>query len=404
MFGNVSKNLSFYVIFRWSIIVLICGFATISTLQGSRNAIDHSVDLQWLEGSLIARGINPYDVYLNDRSSMPLGADSDKLGPVQIPSVLVFFSPLSVFDFSHAKTVWLVLNLVSTVLLSHLICRVFHLQYRLFFPLIVILLISSTPWRMTIGNGQHGVISLSLFFTAYFFFLNERFWTSYLFSVIATLKYTITFPLFLLFFAKPRQALSIGVLMILTHLMITIFCGIALKESPISLFMQSLNVASSLKSEGWFDVFAMLSKLDIESDYIYLISILLFAIGFYASLRFNQDQAAAVLSLLSLLLVYHRPYDYFVIILCIPFIVKNINLIKDRKANVIEVIVIVVFFLEILYIFYISRLMDFVTSLLPELMEPLRAFDLFVGVGLYILTFSVVVASEIDTKRRKVNL
>jgi hypothetical protein len=380
------------------IIFIITG--SISLYFGIINAINTSKDLQWQEGLLIAKGINPYEIYLGGSEKPSLDGTADELGPVQLPSVLSMFSILSIFNFEEAKIVWMIFNITSTLYIVYTMCKIFGYNNPWHFVLILTIFINATPWRMTIGNGQHGLIAVAFFLAAFREFQRDAFWKACIFAFFSTIKYTITFPLLLIFLIKPRFAFLLYAVLIIIHCLITIFLGFWLKEGPLILIQQSLQSASFLTSSGWLDIFASLNRiidsnlLPITASIISIICVVILSTSGDIKILFFTA------SLVSTLCIYHRPYDYFVIIICVPHYIDLFNkIIKDKFENHGEISYFVLITLIFMYIFYIFRLLDYLQTEFTEIEKFRNLFETGIAFSLYfIVLFEAVDGSFMREK------
>ena len=177
--------------------------------------------------------------------------------------------------------------------------------------------LAGTPLRNSIGNGQNNIIS--------FFFLLLSLWLSEKdhrvlagISLSATLfKYTLTVPLFLYYIYK-RKYKEIIIAAII-HILLTLFASVWLGASPVELIIMSLRVSSNLSAQGMYDICSVFTIQGITVSA--MLFIIMAAFVYYCSVKLpgHDNDVIAMLAVFALIFVYHRIYDYFVLI--VPLIV-----------------------------------------------------------------------------------
>jgi hypothetical protein len=233
--------------------------AAVSAFVGISNAGINSKDLQWAETRLFLNGTNPYRLFLNSDSGIPSYITRDNFYPMKLPSTILLFIPNSIFTFDTAKLVWILINITSTFLFSALSVRLFGsrqtpiLNTRLF----LLLLISSTAWRITIGIGQHGLVAMSLFMLALYFYRQNQIKTTILLSALAMIKYTLVLPFFALFWYRKKDAVLVTCSVLCIHAVLTVVAGLLVAEDPLALVLQSLKIALTNAGNGAFDFFCI---------------------------------------------------------------------------------------------------------------------------------------------------
>lgn len=313
----MSFNSSLYR--KIKIIGLICLFlaASISGVQGVRNAlmVGGSQDFQWDETRLILTRQNPYEIALNNQ--VPETVQDVPFGPVQVPSVFILLSPYAIFTWGIAKYLWLISNIIFTFVLLHLSLKLFlpEKPFHSYF-IITTLFISSTPWRNLVGNGQETLFSLCFFVIAVWFARQRRDCISGIFLALSFFKYTIIFPLLLLFIYKKQYRILF--IAFLIHLVIHLLVSLWLGVNPLLLVKQSLAVASSLSDQGYLDFDAFFSRMGITSPtFPTFFAAIVTSITIWVCLEYKENDELLILNALSILstvVIYHRPYDYVVLL------------------------------------------------------------------------------------------
>lgn len=286
------------------ILLLVIGtMALVSLAQGVRNASVYSFDFQWDASRILLNGENPYQIFINGiKAETDAEVGIGRMTPNQFPSCLMLLWPFALFNFAAAKY----------------LC----------------LLIIGTPWRNGLGIGQHALFSITFFMLSIMFSNRKKTIVSGIFLAVSLFKYTFTLFLlpYYIYKKRYREILIAGGI----HVVMTIVAAIWLGESPVTLIKQSLIVSARLETSGFIDFFAVSSILNINSDiYIYTFSALLFCFIIFIAYRksklsflHNTDKDLVFLcslSLLSLIMVYHRSYDHIILIILAVYVAHQIS-------------------------------------------------------------------------------
>ncbi len=124
--------------------------AIVSVADGVRNSILHSLDFQWSPAWLLTRHIDPWATYLS-------GDPAHNILLNQVPNYLhelyVWMLPFGYLPILPAKLIWAVVNLALVLVSCWCVARLYELERRRAW-LLTIFVMTSTPLRVTIGNGQ----------------------------------------------------------------------------------------------------------------------------------------------------------------------------------------------------------------------------------------------------------
>ncbi len=318
--------------------------AAVSIVQGCRNAEAYSQDFQWDAAKALVLRVNPYTESLNPTGALDAYGFEEyfkQMEANQFPSLLFLLFPYTLLTPLAARYAWLISNLVFTGAMVWLLRKTFfkEMQAQVFY-LLVLLMIAGTPWRNQIGVGQHTIFSFLFFLLAVYFTQREKTVLASLSLVVCYFKYTLTVPLALYFVYKRKwKELVISVSI---HILLTIGAAFWLKESFLAMIIEPLKVSSALSGEGSMDIGALMGG----GPYAFVLAGLVMAGLLFLSFVMPKDQEPLLVSILllwSLIVTYHRSYDYFVMIL--PFCYFN-GLTNDRKWEnaVYTILVFAVFF------------------------------------------------------------
>ena len=133
--------------------------AAVSLIQGVRNALRASADLQWTDVVLLRHHQDPYEVYLS-------GDPKHQLMQWQIPNYLhemyVVELPLAWVSFPTAERIWVAVNLLLLAASLAMLVRIYGLR-RNQTLLYIALVLCSTGFRNTLGLGQQSFFALFCF-------------------------------------------------------------------------------------------------------------------------------------------------------------------------------------------------------------------------------------------------
>jgi hypothetical protein len=322
---------------RFAVVMILSVLAAGSIMVGLRHAWESSVDFQWQAIRILLSGHAPAHLYIEGRNGTgpqySLLLEQVPNYPVfQVPgyppSGLLFLWPLALLPWAIAKLAWAASNLGFTfgilVMLKRLYLRTVGQSS---IALIASLFIIGTPFRNTIGNGQYGIFVLFCFLLALDAESHKRPKLAALALAISWLKCTVTFPLSIIFLYRGRIRVAVGAALI--HVGLVLALALWTSSSPLSLLLEPLAVSQEFFHEGGTDVFTLSSELGPSGVAITrLISATLLLLTAYVTMRYGREDellAMSILSLLSCIAVYHRPYDQVVLILPLAYLVRELS-------------------------------------------------------------------------------
>lgn len=333
----------------YNIVIAVLGImALVSLIQGCRNAIEVSQDFQWDAVKTLLLKINPYDESLNPSGILDqYGFDKYylQMEANQFPSLLLILSPYTLLSPLTARYAWLVTNLCLTVAMVYLLRKTFLKDIDIKeFTILVLLMIAGTPYRNQLGVGQHTIFAFTFFLLAVYISEYSLFFKENLDKKIAILKeilviiclsicyfkYTLTVPLVLYFIYKKRY-IEIAVSVVI-HICLTAFSAAWLNDSFLNMIIKPLKVSSNLSAEGGLDISAL-----FKGSIIAYILLLVIMVGlFVLSLKLREGFDCSLISILalwSLIVTYHRTYDFFVMIIaiCAIYELKAMDIFKIEK-------------------------------------------------------------------------
>lgn len=340
---------------RNALLILMAVLAAISLLQGIRNACTDSQDFQWDAMKVFSMRINPYD---ESASMNPSGIlDSYhfddyylQMEANQFPSLLMLLLPFVAFKPLTARYVWIVCNVLFTALIIFLLRKTLLKDLnRYWFIILSLLMIAGTPYRNQVGVGQHTLFAFCFFLIALYFseYCEKRN------SVLVTLalfvcyfKYTLTVPLALIFIYKKRyKEIIISASM---HVMLTFVGAWWLGDSFMNMILKPLKVASAISADGGLDISAIFAGSPVSYCLAAVIMVLLFVISMKLPEGYDRS-LMSLLTLFSLIVTYHRTYDFFVMIVVAGLFMEIPDTYKHKNQLLIYYVI------SMLSVFFVLR-------------------------------------------------
>ncbi len=143
---------------RAGILLILAALALLSAAQGLRNACVQSQDLQWSGARMLMERIDPWaDALQHDPHHMLLKSQI----PNYLPLLYLMMLPLGALPPLAAQIIWALCNLAFAALSAWLVARFYGLGKSMTLAVLCLMWIA-TPTRVTVGNGQYGLLVLVL--------------------------------------------------------------------------------------------------------------------------------------------------------------------------------------------------------------------------------------------------
>lgn len=350
---------------RIAILSVLSVMAALSLVQGSRNAIKYSQDFQWDAAKAFSMRIDPYDESLNPTGALNSEGIKEfydyfesidapqKMEANQFPSLLMMLVPYTFMKPNAARLLWMLSNLIFTAGIIILLRVTFLRNIGKFeFAVLMLLMVSGTPYRNQLGVGQHTLFSFCFFLLAVY--LSEKKLGGILSALalsVSYFKYTLTAPLAVYFIYKRKYKEFTA--SILIHVLLTAVSSIYLRESFTDMLIKPLKVSSALASEGGLDFGALFNGSPVAFVLAGLVMILMI----YIAVKMPEGCDGMMISILilwSLIITYHRTYDFFVLVSA----ASCIEVISWEKRELKSKIMLAGFVLVLLLVFYELRVFD----------------------------------------------
>jgi hypothetical protein len=182
---------------RSTILMFLAVMAAVSTFVAIKEAVSTGTDFQWSGAHLLAQHQDPWRTYIDGdpQRQIILGQQ-----PNYLAEFYLMLGPLGRMPFPKALVWWCGLNLVFLAGNLFLLQRMFTLD-RDHTLLLTFLVLSSTPFRVTMSNGQHGIFILLMLTLV--FYMKSR-WTKGVALGISFGKYSFSPLVVMLLLVKKR--------------------------------------------------------------------------------------------------------------------------------------------------------------------------------------------------------
>ena len=328
--NNKAQKVAYIIV-----IVLLCAlniylFAT----KGVPGAIENSVDLRYNR----ARDF----------------AVREWAGVEEFPSMLICMLPLALFpSIESAKIGWMIANFIFLGVIALCLRKTFFKDCSIeAFTVWALILSSSLPVIILFMNGQNLLFSFAFFMVAYYLADQEDVSRNMIYRIIVGIllgvsffKYSTIFFLIPIFIYKRKYVELISSVMM--HVVLSFFCmwwlNITLAKlilSPITSSVTTntgrgfIDLMTLLNGGLWFEEF--LSSHHGNLVY-YAIFIIAFVIMLFISIKRTDQDEFKVFSLccvMSTVLLYHRQYDFFVLIIPMYYAVtKLVKALSERDVK-----------------------------------------------------------------------
>jgi len=300
----------------------LAGSACLSLSVGVRQALHHSSDFQWSGAHLLARHIDPWQTFLSgDPQRLILFGQ----WPNYLHELYVLLLPLGMLSFHSALRLWCAFNLLAAAAVLLLLARTLRLN-RTQTIWTALLFLCCTPLRVTLANGQQGLLFLLLLTAAMAARsrISRGLWLG-----LSWFKYSFAPLLFLTWLFQRRWlVLACSLLPPLAGLGIAAVMLHALHLTDLfNLIREPLRAGNIATATGYGDLMtlfkALLQKHAHQSGYTLRLLLpygltlgLACACALWLALKKNLDahlQMAVILAL-TLLLFPHLDYDYIVLV------------------------------------------------------------------------------------------
>jgi hypothetical protein len=142
------------------LLLAVLWLAAIGSLAvGLKEGKQSGLDFQWSGARLLAKGIDPWKVYLsgNLNHEIILGHQ-----PNYLPELYVLLLPFGRMSFPNATVLWCGMNLLFLAASLVLVARFYRLS-RYHAWLLAAIMVLSTPLRVSLANGQQSLFALFFF-------------------------------------------------------------------------------------------------------------------------------------------------------------------------------------------------------------------------------------------------
>jgi hypothetical protein len=273
-------------------------------------------DFPWVVARSLVLGVDPYVQYLEQDTPGPLFLAQTPNMWHSTYFLLAFFGSL---PWPAAKWAYFFTNFLLSFVVAHLTARLFGLKGILYFTLIALFVIS-TPFRVTLFNGQYSVIAL-VFLTL--FFLRPSIWSG-IGAGVSFLKYSFAFPFALLVLRRTREWREMWWATLVPILGTLAFALTVYRfedgESLIELFTNPISVALVGTASGVSDFASIVKVLAPDLHVFSLVTAVAISLVSILFLPSRKEAVFPSLSLVALSFFPHLIYDYVFLLPVLGFL------------------------------------------------------------------------------------
>jgi len=323
-FASFHHRILRHRLFLVSLLLALSVSAAIFLGIGAKNALSPigSHDFQWTPTRDLIAGVSPYSDFLRWKAEGNEHTPPHFLNqsPSYPASVYVLLSPFGQLDWPTAKLLWLCINVALIFLLLWGLQKLYPLRSPVVFLTVSLLFLCSTPLRASLGAGQLNFLSLAAFVWAYHFVSRTDNPNSKIAGVLLSLawiKYSLTFPLTLLFVCRGKwQPIIIASLI---HAILTITAAVQIGMWPHEFFFNSVEVVLMGDGTGFLNLVALCMTLNLPMALAVsaIVAATTYVLWLLPRLSATDDLLLMTfLGLFSCAVFYHHGYDFIVLLLC----------------------------------------------------------------------------------------
>ena len=274
--------------------------------------------------------------------------DSTYWFPMWNHLIYILFYPYTLFSIEISKIIWFFSNILFTTLIIYILKKNYNLSFNKTL-LLSIIIITSTPFTNTLGNGQIGLFLLVCIL--FYCYSKKKF--KFFFLSVAYIKFS--FAPFFLINSLLKKEIDIFYAVIISVLSVIFYC-FYIKDfnliqfiNPIIVIYEvnALSVDNFVGVGNTFHLKTLFVNLRIEKYYsLGIIIFSIFCIYCLFRRKYKSNELFLIISIASLFVFYHNLYDFVFLIPIVSY------LLSEKKIDVIYLINTFVIF----WFFYFVRI------------------------------------------------
>lgn len=310
----MKKMMEHKKLFNWIIVVLFC-YGIVSVVMGVYRGMTGSMDFQWDSTKVLAMRINPYLESMEPSGvleSYEFGKYYGALEANQFPSLLWLLFPFTLFTPQTANILWAFFNLVCGAVFLYCIRKTFLEELtKEEFLFTTAIFLSGTPLRNCLAMGQHTLFSMAFFMLSILLARKGKRTAAGLLLSISYFKYVLVVPI-ALYYVYKRWFKEL-IISVIPHIVLTFFSAWWLQESFFDMLIQPLKVSAKLADEGAIDLGRWIGNGTFSMALAVVLGMALAILVLFIPKGYDKE-VIATLVLVSLILMYHRFYDFFILV------------------------------------------------------------------------------------------
>lgn len=350
------------------ILVLLVSLASIAA--GLQNALVESNDTQWWPSRFLLFGQDPFRAYLDFIHGLPSPYPHFLYQVPNYPAAGLFFLwPLAALPWPAARLAWGLSNVLFAILLIYLLYRICFAKWH---PVLTLLLfaffVTGMPFRNTLTLGQQGLFAVLCFTAAVYAQQRDKKFLSILFLAISWFKYSLTFPLSILFLTRKGWPIVAGAAAL--NLILTLGLALWIHENPLTLLWEPIEVARQGGVwTGTTDLFSIAHILGLKGEgLVAALDLVIVAAALVARFRAtpgDEHLVVAMLSLVALVWCVHSSYDIVVLMLPVCYLLSAAHRYPATFDRASVKIMLAALAYGVLYFWYFARVLDGAAKIFP---------------------------------------
>lgn len=305
-------------------LVTICllAYGAVSVVMGVYRGATGSMDFQWDSAKALTLKINPYLESMEPGGvweQYDFGGNYGNLEANQFPSLLWMLFPFTLVSPQTANILWAIFNLLCGIIFLYGLRKTFLSDLsKEEFLMISAVFVSGTPLRNCLAMGQHTLFSMAFLMLSIVFAEKEKRVAAGVLLSISYFKYVLVVPIALYFIYK-RWFREL-IISVVPHVILTAFSAWWLNGSFMDMIIQPLQVSSKLADEGAIDLGRWIGNGTVAMGVAVVLGLVLAVLVFFVP-KGHDKELITLLMLVSLILMYHRFYDFFILVVPMALIV-----------------------------------------------------------------------------------
>lgn len=252
------------------------------------------------------------------------------------PNSLIFYLPLTIFDYLTAQNIFTVISVVCLIFCLYVTFKIINIKNNYLFIILLFLTLLSFPTKFTLGMGQNNFIGLLLLLLSFYLFKIKKLYQSGILLGLAISLKTIFLYFLIYYLIKKQWKLIFSVLLVLILSIVTIYIirsdlslyGFYIKKVLPPLFrFEDREIYYNQGVSGF--VSRIINNVNLRKILTDIISTVLVLINIYFVKFKKNTNLSFSLTVLTLLLIDNLSWQHHFVWLIFPFMVILKTIVKS---------------------------------------------------------------------------